>query len=187
MNAFNVARASRIIRSGGVIAHATEGVWGLACNALDRAAVRRVLSIKRRAMDKGLIVIGACADDFAPELDPLPPDAREAIVGAWPGAVSWVVPNVRFPVEVTGRRSTVAIRVPGHEQARSLCRAVGQPLVSTSANRSGQPAPLSELQVRSAVGGEVDYVLAGETSGRRGPSEVKAWQGAVFRAGGTVG
>ena len=185
MNAFHIARASRVIRSGGVIAHATEGVWGLACNALDRAAVRRVLAIKHRAMDKGLIVIGAAADDFAPELEVLPAEARETIARSWPDAVSWVVSNVRFPVEVTGRRSTVAVRVPGHAQARALCQVAGQPLVSTSANRSGQPAPVTELQVRQAVGREVDYVLPGRTSGRRGPSEVRAWRGAVFRAGST--
>ena len=129
--------------------HATEGVWGLACDPFDAQAVARLLALKRRPLAKGLIVIGASESCFTPELEALESSAeRKMVVDAWPGAVTWILPNVRFPGWITGGRDAVAVRVPGHPQARALAEAFGGPLVSTSANRSGEPAPTSGLKAR---------------------------------------
>ncbi len=178
---FALQRAGAVIRSGGVVLHATEGVWGLACDARCIEAVERILALKRRPVAKGLIVIGDCAERFGPELDAVNDEVRKAVLNSWPGAVTWVLPTARFGRHVTGGRDTVAVRVPDHAQARALCRLVGRPLVSTSANIAGQPAPRNSLQAHRAMGQEVDLVLAGETSGRRGPSQVRSWQGEIFR------
>lgn len=166
-------KAARILAEGGVVAHALEGVWGLACDPFDAAAVARVLRMKGRPVSKGLIVIGASPEVFAPELGRLSPVAREAILASWPGAETWVVPNERFPAWITGGASTVALRVPGHAQARSLATRCGGPLVSTSANLSGWPPARGELHVRRHFGRTVDFVLPGTTAGRRGPSRIR--------------
>ena len=174
--------AARVLARGGVVAHATEGVWGLACDPFVDAAVDRVLEIKRRRVEKGLIVIAGSAADFAPELDALDRATREAVLASWPGAETWIVPNVRFSKRVTGAHAGVAIRVPDHAQARCLARRFGGPLVSTSANVSNLPAARTELQARLRVGRRVDYVLPGVTGGRRGPSRIRvAGSGAVVR------
>ena len=172
-----------MLRAGGVVLHATEGVWGLAALASDDAAIERLLAIKERERDKGLIVIGADPADFSAELAALPEEAREEVAATWPGAVSWVLPNQRYSGWVTGSHQTVAVRVPGHDQARALCRAAGATLVSTSANRAGEPAPTTEEAARAAMGDRVDFVLPGRTAGRSAPSEVRSWQGEVFRSG----
>ena len=156
-----------------MVAHALEGVWGLACDPFDAAAVARVLRIKRRPVAKGLIVIGAFADVFASELAGLSSDARAAVVASWPGAETWVVPNQEFPAWITGGLDTVAIRVPAHAQARALAARFGGPLVSTSANLSGWPPARAELTARRHFGRTVDYVLPGATAGRRGPSRIR--------------
>ena len=178
----SVARAADILAGGGVVAHALEGVWGLACDPFDAVAVARVLDLKRRPVTKGLIVIGACPEAFAAELERLSPTARATVLASWPGAETWVVPNQGFPAWITGGADTVAIRVPAHAQARALATRFGGPLVSTSANLAGWPPARAELTVRRHFGRAVDFVLPGATAGRRGPSRIRvAENGAELR------
>lgn len=164
--------AQQVLCRGGVVAHACEGVWGLACDPLDAAAVGRVLDIKGRAAAKGLIVIAACADAFAAELGVLDDATVARIRASWPGPVTWVVPCERFPDWITGGRGTVAVRVPDHAQSRSLAGAFGGPIVSTSANRSGAPPCLTAEDVRETLGDEIDYLLPGVVGDRIGPSTI---------------
>lgn len=174
--------AAAVIAGGGVVLHATEGVWGFACDPFVEAAVHRILQIKERAVEKGLIVIGCDASTFDPELRGLDEQTRARIEATWPGAVSWVVPNQRFPQWVTGGRQSVAIRVPGHKQARAMARAADRPLVSTSANRSGAPAVVSEADARRQFAGEVDLVLPGAVLNPGSPSVLQTLDGTVLRA-----
>jgi len=175
--------AAATLRAGGIVLHATEGVWGLACDPFDAAAVARLLALKGRAASRGLIVIGARAETFADELARLPRATRAAIEASWPGANTWIVPNVRFPRWVTGARATVAIRVPGHAQARALAERFGGPLVSTSANRSGEPPARTELRARRAFQRRVDCVLGGATCGGGRASRIRdALTGRELRA-----
>lgn len=195
MNPWHLRLAVRVLRTGGTILHATEGVWGFACDPLDARAVAQLLALKQRPADKGLIVIGAGADCFATELAEVSGPAREQILDSWPGPVTWVLPNRRFPDWITGGRDSVAVRVPGHPQARALCHAFGGPLVSTSANRAGWPAPRNRFQARATVTelrrrGRLRgrhprlYLLAGETQGRRQPSEIRTLSGQRLRGAG---
>ena len=177
-----IAEAVQIVASGGVVAHACEGVWGLACDPMHEAAVRRVLEMKRRPVGKGLIVIGAAAADFAPELEPLCAGAAGRIRDSWPGAVTWLVQNVRFPPWIVGDFPTVAVRVPDHEQARQFAAACGHPLVSTSANRAEDPPARSAEEVRRIFGDEIDGLLPGAVGDRSTPSTiVDAATGRVLR------
>lgn len=188
MTDWHLRLARRVLMHGGIVLHATEGVWGLACDPLDAAAVRRLLAVKGRAAQKGLIVIGYDADCFAPELAGLDGAAREGVRASWPGPVTWILPNRRFPAWVTGGRDTVAVRVPGHPQARALARAFGRPIVSTSANRAGFPSARTRLaarrwlsEVRRAGCDVPIHLLPGETLGRRGPSEIRTVAGRRVR------
>ncbi len=165
-------QAAQVLRGGGVVAHASEGVWGLACDPFNGPAVNRVLDIKGRDADKGLIVVAADAGAFAEELDAQEADTAARIRASWPGAVTWVVRNTRFPSWITGGRDTVAIRVPDHAQARALAASFGGPLVSTSANRSGVAPALTAEEVERALGDEVDFILPGAIGAREGPSRI---------------
>lgn len=177
-----IAEAAALIGAGGVVAHACEGVWGLACDPMNAAAVRRVLQLKRRPVSKGLIVIGAAAGDFAPELEPLGAEAAARIRASWPGAVTWLVGNVRFPSWIVGEFPTVAVRVPDHAQAREFAAACGHPLVSTSANRAADPPARSAEEVRRIFGDEIDGLLPGAVGDRSAPSTIiDAATGQVLR------
>ena len=174
--------AADVIVGGGVVVHALEGVWGLACDPFDERAVTRVLRIKRRPQQKGLLVIGASAACFDAELSRLSSAAHREVVESWPGAETWVVESTRFPRWITGGRPTVAVRVPGHRQARALARLCGRPIVSTSANVSQFPPATTELRARKHFQRRVDFVLPGATNNRAGPSRIRlAADGSVLR------
>ena len=164
--------AARVLRGGGVVAHASEGVWGLACDPFNRSAVGKVLAIKGREAEQGLIVIADDAAKLAPELAGLDEAVAVRVRDSWPGAVTWVVANQRFPDWITGGRDTVAVRVPGHAQARALAALFGAPIVSTSANRSGAPPATCQASVAAELGAEIDYLLPGQVGARQGPSRI---------------
>ncbi len=172
---WHLREARRVLRGGGVVAHATEGVWGFACDPADRSAVARILTLKGRSVDLGLILIAAHPSVFTGELACLAEADRQAALDAWPGAHTFIVPNrapVPWPQWITGDHSGVAVRVPGHEQARLLCAAFGGAVVSTSANPSGRLAPVSELKVRAYFGHRVDFYLPGRVINPGTPSSI---------------
>lgn len=169
----DIAVAVGILRNGGIVAHACEGVWGLACDPWSESAVSRILSIKSRDADKGLIVIGHDSVVFDSEIDGLELTKQEMVRESWPGHITWIVPSTRFPELVTGSRSTIALRVPDHEQARELCERMGTPLVSTSANVSGKPPAKTRTEVQETLGSLVDFVLSGNIGCVKGPSTIR--------------
>ena len=168
----SLEHAALVLRDGGVVAHACEGVWGLACDPWNKQSVERVAAIKERGLEKGLILIAASSSDFKPELGALTERSLALVLESWPGNQSWVVESARFPDWITGGRDSVAVRVPGSTQARSLAHRFGGPLVSTSANKSGLPPALTEAAVRLAFEREVDYILPGDITGDDGHSRL---------------
>ena len=172
MPSSEVDRAVKLLQRGGVVAHATEGVWGLACDPWNETAVNRILTIKKRSIDLGFIVIGTDSAAFQNELDVLAPETRRKVLASWPGHVTWILPSNRFPVWVTGKHSSVAARVPDHEQARAVAKLVGKPIISTSANVSGADPALTMEEVCQEFGDLVDFVLPGEIGSAVGPSRI---------------
>ena len=124
-------RAVRALRDGAVIAYPTEGVWGLGCDPFNRDAVEFLLALKRRPSEKGLILIAAESDMFAPLLDPLPASLRHQLDASWPGPNTWIVPDPDHlsPPWIRGRHNSLAVRVTAHPQAARLSRAFGGPLI----------------------------------------------------------
>lgn len=159
--------ADRLTR-GGVIAYPTEAVWGLGCDPFDETAVRRLLAIKQRPLEKGLILIAADLDQLRPCLDlaALPAERLAQVQASWPGPHTWVMPTrPGTPAWITGAHASLAVRVSAHPVVVALCRAFGGPLVSTSANLSGQPAPLRRDDLDPALLARLDGVVAGDTGG----------------------
>lgn len=183
INNWHLEQAVATLQSGGVVLHATEGVWGLACDPFNLNAVLRVLALKQRDVAKGLILVGSGTEDFAPELASLEASARQRVVASWPGAQTWILPNTRFPVWITGGRDSIAVRVSGHPQARALAAAFGSPIVSTSANPGGRQPARNALKARAYFHGLVDYVLPGDVLGDAGPSCIRTLDGELVRGG----
>lgn len=166
-------RAAALIRCGGVIAYPTEAVFGLGCDPRNATAVARLLAIKQRPPDKGLILIAAEAAQLKPYLLPVDPEIRVRAYRAWPGPVTWLWPaRPETPRWLTGDHSTLAVRVTAHPLAAELCRHAG-PIVSTSANLSGREPARTSAEVNMQLGALLDGILKGEVGGRDRPSEIR--------------
>ncbi|PLR30427.1 L-threonylcarbamoyladenylate synthase type 1 TsaC [Chimaeribacter coloradensis] len=158
-----------------VIAYPTEAVFGLGCDPDSEQAVNALLQLKQRPKEKGLILIAADYAQLAPYIDEaqLTPEQREQIFATWPGPVTWVIPARKStPDWLTGRFSSLAVRVSDHPVVRQLCRQFGKPLVSTSANLTGLPPCRLAAEVTAQFGQDFP-VVAGEVGGRTNPTEIR--------------
>ena len=177
----DIKNAAACLRSGGVIAHATEGVWGLACDPYNNEAIERILVIKGREASKGLLLIASTATEFEVALRELRPKVRAKVIASWPGHVTWLLPGDAYPQRVKGKHSTVACRVPDHEQAREIAAVFGAPIASTSLNRAGEPPVQDHEQARAQFFELVDMVVPGQTSGFIGASAILDVNGSIIR------
>jgi len=178
-------QAADVLRRGGVIAYPTEAVWGLGCDPRDETAVMRLLALKQRPVEKGLILIAGALAQFDGLLDwqALPNDRAEAMFATWPGPHTWIVPTTgRVPHWITGAHDGVAARVSAHPQVIALCEAFGGPLVSTSANPSGLAPPKSLDAFDARLRERIDGIVDGHTGGLERPTPIRdARSGAVLR------
>ncbi len=157
----DIKRAGEILRSGGVIAYATDTLYGLGADVWRLDSVRRIVQIKGRESGKGLPVLLAQSEDAFQLVDeePLLSDLASEF---WPGALT-IVCRAKEAVQspVTGPGHTVGIRVPGAGITRTLIEISGSPLVGTSANLSGAAPAATATAAWKSLAGHVDYVLDG--------------------------
>jgi L-threonylcarbamoyladenylate synthase len=162
-----IAQAAAIFRAGGLVAFATETVYGLGANALDPNAVKRIFAAKGRPATNPLIVHIADKADVRGLVSLWPETADRLASAFWPGPLTLVLPKAeRVPEIVTAGGPTVAVRVPAHPVALALLRACGLPLAAPSANRSSRLSPTCAAHVLAGLDGRIDLLLdAGSTTG----------------------
>lgn len=186
MKAFpGIQPAIETILNGGLIAYPTEACFGLGCDPHRRESVERIASLKQRPLDKGMILIGASFDQFAPLLAEVPAPALDAALATWPGPHTWVFPaSANAPRWITGLHGSIAIRVSDHPLVRELCTGAAMPIVSTSANPQGLPPALNADQARRYFPTEVDIIVEGDTGGLERPTEIRnVLDGEILREG----
>ncbi len=175
LNRWHLTCAVDALRAGGVVAYPTEGVYGLGCEPLNERAVLRVLALKGRPREKGLILIAARYEQLRRFV--VEPDAEvmARLRAEWPGPTTWLLPaRPDVPSWLTGGHASIAVRVTAHPQAAALCTRFGAALVSTSANPAGRPAARTMLDVRRYFGEGVDFILPGAvTDPGAGPTEIR--------------
>jgi len=156
-----VARAAGVLRAGELIVYPTETLYALGGLGLLAAAAQSVRLAKGRADDKPLPLIVADTEAARALCRSWPPAAETLAARFWPGPLTLVLPaSARVPLEVTAGTGTVAVRVSGLSLARALSRAAG-PLVSTSANRAGEPPAVTCSEALAAVGAATALALDG--------------------------
>jgi len=155
-----IAEAAEALARGGLVAFATETVYGLGAVATNAAAVGRIFEAKGRPSFNPLIV-HASGIDHARAFAGAWPDAAERLAEAfWPGPLTLVLPKTAaIPDIVTGGGQTVGLRVPAPRVARALIARVGLPVAAPSANRSNRISPTLAEHVLADLDGRVDVIL----------------------------
>lgn len=172
-SAFRISAAAQCLKQGGVIAYPTEGVWGLGCDPVNQRAIRRLMAIKQRSPNKGLILIAANVEQFAPYLAGLTKEQFQQVMSYWPGHTTLIVPDNGYASSLlTGDFGSIALRVTQHRPVVELCNTFGGPIVSTSANRAGREACRWPWQIKARLGDDIDYCLGGATAGINKPSQI---------------
>lgn len=156
-----IISAAKIIRDGGIGGMPTETVYGLAADATNAAAVRRIFEAKLRPFVDPLIV-HVCSLEQAEAIAFFTPEARSLAREFWPGPLTMILPR-KPPIGdiVTAGLDTVAIRFPANPYALALIRESGRPIAAPSANPFGYVSPTTAAHVVSQLGKRIDFVLDG--------------------------
>jgi L-threonylcarbamoyladenylate synthase len=167
--------AEETYRQGGIIAYPTEAVFGLGCDPDNQQAIERLLAIKERSADKGLILLAANYSQLLPYIDDsqIPQEKRFSMLSRWPDGITQLVPkNNKISLLLTGVFPKIAVRITSQTDVVALCNAVNKPIVSTSANLSGQQPAKTWQEVEQMLRDQVDYIIKGETLGYTQPSKI---------------
>lgn len=156
----DINNAVDVMKRGGVILYPTDTVWGIGCDATNAEAVKRVYDIKHRADSKALILLLGREDDLYRYVDDVPEVALQLIeVSDRPTTVIYDK-GINMASNVTAADGSVAIRVTSDDFCRELCRRLRRPLVSTSANISGEPTPVTFDEIPEEIVKAADYVVS---------------------------
>lgn len=161
-----IHKAVEVLRSGGIILYPTDTVWGIGCDATNAAAVEKIFALKQRSDSKSMLVLVDSADRISRYVHQIPGIASDLIELSntpltiiYPQAVN-LAPNL---IAADG---SVGIRVVKHEFCRQLIFALNRPIVSTSANISGEAAPKKLAEIANEIIAGVDLVVSSSFEGQ---------------------
>jgi len=153
------AEAVRILRSGGIILYPTDTVWGLGCDATNAVAVQRIYDLKRSVNKKSMLVLCASADMVVRYVDRAPGIAFEVMELAT-SPLTLILPGaVGVAENLIPNEGTLGVRVPDHAFCQRMLRGLGRPIVSTSANLTGEATPTGLQEVAREIVEGVDFVV----------------------------
>ena len=174
MSPWALNRFAHAVSQGAVFGYPTDTIWGFGCHPLIASSVDRILRIKRRSPDKGLILLSSKID-YCMNYVGLDSEQLEPVQRSTDHPITWLVPaSEECPSWIRGTYPTVAIRITNHPLVEFLCARLQAPIVSTSANRSGKSCVRNSVQMHKQFGDELDFIVSGFDTGGNRPSEIKS-------------
>jgi L-threonylcarbamoyladenylate synthase len=168
-----VSRVVRVLQKDGVIGYPTETVYGIGSNAFSATAVDRIYSLKNRDHSKALIVIAADIIQISDLVEEIPESAERLMENFWPGPLTLVFRAAKELKRSPFHHSqTIAIRIPDCPICLALLKSSGFPIISTSANRSGELPATNAAQVNEMFGDQLDLIVDGSETLSTTPSTV---------------
>jgi L-threonylcarbamoyladenylate synthase len=154
-----ILKAHEILKKGGIILYPTDTVWGLGCDATRQKSVERIFNLKKRPENKGFIVL---LDQFARLYDYVDrvPDIAADLINSFDRPLTVIYPGAKnLAKNLLHPDGSVAIRIVRNDFCKNLISLFGKPIVSTSANISGQPTPLIFYKIDPQIIQGVDYTI----------------------------
>ena len=173
----NVLQAVNVLHQGGVIAYPTEAVYGLGCDPKNLSAVKKILDLKQRKKEKGLILIASDFEQLKSYISPLEKTIEDKMFDSWQeqrAAITWLVPvDKDISIYLKGQFDTLAVRVSHHPLVKELCDKFSGAIISTSANIATQEAARTAEEVKKIFTNKIDFIIEGETDINAQPSEIR--------------
>ncbi|HJM08751.1 MAG TPA: L-threonylcarbamoyladenylate synthase [Gammaproteobacteria bacterium] len=161
-----------VLKSGGVIAYPTDTVYGLGCDPNNKNAVNKLLKIKQRPEEMGLILLGSSISGIEDWID-IDNDQKTVLESESSIPTTYLAPKTgSAPSWITGKHSSVAIRVTQKDPIPFFHALLGSPIVSTSANYHGETELKSFEEVQEVLLGIVDFIVEGSTAASSKPSRI---------------
>ena len=166
-----IQKALEVLRNGGIILYPTDTVWGIGCDATDPDAVAKIYEIKKRADSKSLVLLASDIDMICRYVKEIPEMAVQLVevndkpmTIIYPGAIAGSSENPKadrrcLAYNTVAEDGTVGIRIPMMDFCQQLVAKFGRPIVSTSANISGEPTPKKFDEIPSAICESVDHIV----------------------------
>lgn len=174
-----------LFNRGRIIAYPTEAVFGLGCDPCNEKAVLDLLELKKRPMEKGVILIASNQQQLLPfaDFERLTHDMQQQVSSSWPGPNTWLVPKrPSTPDYLTGGSEFIAVRVTAHSVVKVLCENVSSAIVSTSANLSGEEPARTQADVARQFGQNA-ICIDGTVGMQTNPSQIRhGLTGDIIRA-----
>lgn len=171
----SITKAAEVIKSGGLVICPSEGVYGISCSVFNEDAVKKVIAAKERDVSKGLIIVDNSLYTLSRYIDSKRVDneSHKLMSSMWPGPHTFILPMTDdFHSIALKDNHTVAVRITAFETLAALCRECATPLVSTSANISGQPATSDVTLLDKKLLERVDLVLTLPCGGQNAPTSI---------------
>lgn len=166
-----IRKCADCISSGGVVVYPTETVYGLGADPFNPSALNRVFAIKGREKSKSLILLLPDQNVLHKLVNEIPDDAYRLIEALWPGPLTLVLRGrEELPAALLGPDNSIAVRISDSPVCADLLSLLGNPITSTSANRSGYPPVESAPEAHLQFGEEVDMILDGGEVSNTQPS-----------------
>ena len=176
MSPWRINQLGNAVLQGAVFVYPTDTIWGFGCHPAIASSVYRVLDIKQRSPDKGLILLSSSLAYLRPYLSKgLDKNQIDRLQQVTKQPVTWLVDaDEACPYWLRGKFTTIAIRLTDHPFVSALCDSIKSPLVSTSANRAGKPTIRNSIQARRQFGNKLDFIVNGFSTGTNQASEIKS-------------
>ena len=153
-----VRKACEILKNGGIILYPTDTIWGIGCDATNEAAVKRVYELKHREDSKAMLVLLDDVGKLASYVEV--PDVAYELLEVNDKPMTIIYPNAKnLAKNLIAPDRTIGIRITSEDFTKSLLYLFRKPIVSTSANISGEPSPRCFAEISDAVKTAVDYVV----------------------------
>lgn len=185
-NTSTISKAAEVFNHGGILVYPTEAVFGLGCDPDNHLAIKKLLAIKERSINKGLILLASNYSQLLPYINDsaINQDNLNSILSRWPGPITQILPAAEHISSLlSGCFDSIAVRITDHPDIVALCNQVNKPIISTSANLSGELPALTWQQADEVFKDKVDFIIKSKTSGLLKPSTIiNAITGEVVRS-----
>ncbi|EPE37177.1 tRNA threonylcarbamoyladenosine biosynthesis protein [Candidatus Photodesmus katoptron] len=163
------------LKKGKIVAYPTESVFGIGCDPDNLQAIQKLLWLKQRPISKGLILVASSYQQLLPYIDEtqLTQAQLKKIHATWPGPITWTMPSSSLVSNLlSGQFNSIAVRVSNHPTVKKICCKFGKPLISTSANLTGQKPCIKSVDIKKQFGKKIFTILDEETGNQDKPSKI---------------